>query len=368
MTGGVSENTSITRLQKVLLAAAGIVLALAVSEVVIRFTDTDMRLLRKTLYYECAFLPLHRTSVDAERLYETVPGAILKGVKEVNPKETSYRSMDITINSLGFRNREFAAAKTKGVFRIIIFGGSNTFGAAVGDDDTYPAQLQKLFDEKYPGRVEVWNAGICAYVISQDVAYSREVVKKYDPDMVIFQDTNVGRRAFLYSTTTADIKRLLAKNRELYDENLPPFWQNSPPLAHRVHYVLARSSALYRTLCVGVYSWLGTFNRNDPVNPVTDKYSFFWYYYGQSISEREFNLFTGQLQGRRIALFYINGDSRQNNMPDITMRDNMTVFSLDPSGRPPEYGEIHPPSYVYRWYARELFGFITAGVAAGTAD
>lgn len=362
------QTIAITLPQKLALITTGIILALVFSEVIIRLVSLDMRLLRKALYYQCAFLPLHKTSSNPERLYETTPGAVLKGVKEVHPKETRYRFMDVSINSLGFRNREFSAAKKKGVFRIIIFGGSNTFGATVSNADTYPAQLQNLFDKKYPGRVEVWNAGICAYVISQDVAYAQEVMAKYDPDLLIFQDTNVGRRAFLQNAATDEINRLFSKNPELYSENLPPILRRESSFMQQVHYSMAKSSALYRVLCMAFYSASGAFNSNDPTNSVTHRYRNLWHPYGQSVSNRKFEAFIGRYPNKPIALFYIDENYSENNMPNISIKDNMRVLTLDPSDKAPEYGEIHPPSYVYSWYASELFSFITTNIDIRTTE
>ena len=52
-----------------------------------------------------------------------------------------------TINSKGFRGKEFNLKKT--TKRIICFGGSTTIGVEGGpDDQTYPAQLEKMFMNK----------------------------------------------------------------------------------------------------------------------------------------------------------------------------------------------------------------------------
>ena len=46
-----------------------------------------------------------------------------------------------TINSKGFRGKEFKTFKEK--YRIICFGGSSTIGLKSPDDQTYPAILEK---------------------------------------------------------------------------------------------------------------------------------------------------------------------------------------------------------------------------------
>jgi hypothetical protein len=342
-----------------LLVILSISLALLASESVIRMFSLDVNLMKNTLYYQCAYTPLHRISADPQRIYELTPESSLRSVKDLHPNETKYRELKLSVNSTGFRNRNFPLQKKDGVYRIVFFGGSNTFGAAVSDGDTYPEQLQKLFDKKYPGKVEVWNAGTCAYVMSQNIAYAEDVLQKYSPDMIVFQDTNVGRRAFLFGESTADIKRQLERNKELYPENLPLVRQTASSKLYEIHYALVSNSACYRVLCVAVYKMMGVFTQ-DPTNPISDNKSYFWYYYGQMVNERSLNQFTQRHPEIPVALFYIDDDTYASNNLRVTMRENMRIFVLDATGKPSEYFDIHPPSYVYEWYARELLNFLTS--------
>ncbi len=67
----------------------------------------------------------------------------------------------IRINSLGFRGKDFSPQKEEGTYRIVCLGWSSTFGFFNRDDYTYPAILERLFDESVKDRkVEVINAGI----------------------------------------------------------------------------------------------------------------------------------------------------------------------------------------------------------------
>ena len=362
-------NAKSSTIAKILMIACSTLLVLLSSELLLRVFSVDLRLMRKTLYYQCSFLSIHRTSSDAQRLFELRPNALLKGIPGPNVKETKYKMMDVSINALGFRGRLFEPVKKPGVFRIVIFGGSNTFGASVNDEDTYPAQMQAIFDEKYPGKVEVWNAGICAYEMSQDVAYAETVIKKYDPDLVILQDTNRGRRAFHYNVTLDELKGLFRKNNELYAENIPPLWQQDVRSSERLRYFLNTTgsklhhpliirSALYRTFCLGLYTCLGVFSNNSPIAPVAEKFISFWGYDGQTISNRELNLFTERHQDKKIILFFIREFAHKIGHDGITTRANMGDFTLATEDKPSEYQEIHPTSYVYAWYAREICDFL----------
>lgn len=361
-------NSSIV--SKILLVICGAMLALLSSEMLLRAFNVDMHLLRKTLYYQCSLLPFHRTSSDAQRLYELVPNMSVRDLSSTtHPKETKYsQKIDVSINALGFRGKSFAAAKKAGVFRIVVFGGSNTFGAAVSDEDTYPVQMQKIFDGKYPGKVEVWNAGISAYEMSQDVAYAETVIKKFDPDLIIFQDTNRGRRAFHYGVTNKELRELFSKNNELFIENMPLLGREVVPAAGKVHFFLAsinskiyyflvRVSALYRTFRIGLYHCFGILSHN-PVDPIKKRRDLDFGYIGQIISNRELNLFTERHKDKKIILFFITDIAHSIGHQGVEMRDNMGDFVLPSEGKPLEYREIHPPSYVYAWYARELCNFL----------
>ena len=354
---------------KILLVICSTLLVLLSSELLLRTFSVDLRLMRKTLYYQCSSLPLHKSSSDAQRIYELRPNTSLKGVPHPHSKETKYKTLDISINALGFRGKPFEPAKKPGVFRIVIFGGSNTFGSSVSDEDTYPAQMQRIFDEKYPGKVEVWNAGTCAYEMSQDVAYAETVMKKYDPDIVILQDTNRDRRAFHYNVTFKELKGLFGKNKELYVENIPPLWQLGVrpkermrfflvSLGCKIHHSLVPVSSLYRTLCLSLYSWQGVFAHNTPTVPVAKTFACLWSYDGQIISNRDLNSFTERHKDKKILLFFISELAYKVGHDGVITRENMGDFVLDAKGKPPEYREIHPPSYVYAWYARELCDFL----------
>ena len=87
-----------------------------------------------------------------------------KSVKIIENSQHNYEPNQvhdtITINSFGFRGADFNETKDPNVFRILMVGGSTTFGAgSTSDNTTIPAFLQKEFlDDSYD--VEVINAGV----------------------------------------------------------------------------------------------------------------------------------------------------------------------------------------------------------------
>jgi lysophospholipase L1-like esterase len=89
-------------------------------------------------------------------------------------------------NDHGFRSPPFEDAKRPGVFRILCLGDSSTFGMNVDDADAYPQVLQRLLDERVPGRFEVLNLGVPGYSSRQGLELLRQQALGYRPDLVIF--------------------------------------------------------------------------------------------------------------------------------------------------------------------------------------
>jgi lysophospholipase L1-like esterase len=92
----------------------------------------------------------------------------------------------ISLNSLGFREREFGISKPPGTFRIVCVGDSWTFGANVNQKETYPQRLAGLIDRSYPGAgFEVLNLGTMAYSSLQGLQLMRLRVLEFSPDLVL---------------------------------------------------------------------------------------------------------------------------------------------------------------------------------------
>ncbi|MEI8012126.1 MAG: hypothetical protein WCI27_06565 [Candidatus Omnitrophota bacterium] len=337
-------------LRNFLLTVFVIILSLLGSEIVLFYTGADIAVLRKFLYFQRAEIQLFQPSRNADRLYELKPGVSFE-FDHVSSKETKYSDRLVSVNGLGFRGKTLLKIKPKGVFRIAVFGGSNTQGALVSDNDTYPADMQKIFDKIYPGKVEVWNAGLYAYVLSQDIAYAEYFINEFDPDLIIIQHTNEGRRPFLFGSKLAGLKYLFHHNRDLYKENTPAFFNMDQPWQIEFHSLLSSYSGVYRTVCVGIYSLRFLWKKPSPQDLFNPK-GFNWNnYYAQQNSEYMLNVFLKKYKRIPVVMFYVVGCSRILDVP-------AAKFVLDPSALPEEYHDIHPPSYVYEWYAQKICEFL----------
>jgi lysophospholipase L1-like esterase len=93
----------------------------------------------------------------------------------------------ISINSLGFRGPEISASKN-GAYRIVVLGESTTFGMTIDlDDKPWPERLEQIIRERLKTRrpVQVINAGVPAYSLSDNLARLRGQILPLQPDMII---------------------------------------------------------------------------------------------------------------------------------------------------------------------------------------
>lgn len=69
--------------------------------------------------------------------------------------------------------------------RILSVGDSHTFGTSVARDESYPAQLQRLLDDRSPGHFSLINLGIPGVSSTQVRKRLPAQVARYQPDIVI---------------------------------------------------------------------------------------------------------------------------------------------------------------------------------------
>jgi hypothetical protein len=176
-------------LANLLLLALGIVLALGMMEIGFRVVLHRSKQLEESR--ESAFSMLH-TSAET-LLYRHRPGA-----------HTTYTqdefSVDVSINSHGFRDVERTYDRQDGVFRVFVLGDSFMAALQVEREDALPAQLEARLnaDPRTAGsgyRFEVLNGGVGGYNTLDEYLLLREEAIRYEPDLVLyafFENDTVG--------------------------------------------------------------------------------------------------------------------------------------------------------------------------------
>lgn len=95
------------------------------------------------------------------------------------------RNWNLSVNSIGLRDREFGKKK-KWVFRILVLGDSQTYGLGVEAEETYPKVLERLLNgNNARQKIEVINAGVDTYSNYQKLQYFKESGYKLEPDLVL---------------------------------------------------------------------------------------------------------------------------------------------------------------------------------------
>jgi len=114
--------------------------------------------------------------MDAGRSYTLRPGWTGEQVVEG-------RATQIHVNSSGMRGPELEA-KSADEIRLLVLGDSFIFGYGVADDETVPAQLQRLVGAESGSILTVGNCGVAGYG-TRDLADNLQRHLDLQPDLVI---------------------------------------------------------------------------------------------------------------------------------------------------------------------------------------
>ena len=230
----------------------GISVGFLLAEGLARLADLEGRWLPDLAYYQGVDVNMHQPSLSSGLLYELRPGASAaipaeeaEGVEEEHSWWTDPRV--IRVNKLGHRGPERTLEKSPGVYRILALGGSNTFGAAVSNGESWPGALERSLIAQTGRQVEVWNLGVNGYVTTQKLTQARDALRRFAPDLLLFQLYNTGPRNILLSDDV-DVVGTFHRTPSLYRETL--LW--SPSEAQQLRSWLWGASHLYRAIVLAL--------------------------------------------------------------------------------------------------------------------
>lgn len=117
----------------------------------------------------------------------------LSGIRVPRPGQTGRHSVPghfavtVSINAQRFRaRREYAPAPPPGVTRLAVLGDSLAFGWGAEDDESYPAHLERLLEQRLaPARFEVINAAFPGTCLGEKSAWYEIGVRRFQPALVI---------------------------------------------------------------------------------------------------------------------------------------------------------------------------------------
>jgi len=305
------------------------------AETVVRVGSFDWRLINRMLYYQKADYKNHMAVDSPQMIYRLKPGTY-----DYDKELDGYQ---VTINSLGFRGPERKVEKSPGEFRIVVVGGSNVYGLGLNNGNSWPDYLEQVLNEFKPGRYQVWNLGVCAYVGSQMAAMAQEAVERYSPDLIIYALSNGGPAPFLWGT---EPRSYFSRDWRLWYGLFDPSCLTKGFLPYKVRIQLIRFSRLYRY----IQAYLAVKSEcNWVINP----------YHEQRNVERTRKFFAAN-QGRvEICGFLFPGYKKVSYEVGAYFENtDVPVLTLSAEGKGPEYRNIHPPPYVMKWYAEEIASWL----------
>lgn len=96
------------------------------------------------------------------------------------------RDVPLRFNDVGFRGPDRPFEKPPGTVRVAVMGDSMIASIAVIEDELMTTKLERQLNESFPStRWEVMNFGVGGASPAQGIALYRELVRKFDPDIVL---------------------------------------------------------------------------------------------------------------------------------------------------------------------------------------
>jgi hypothetical protein len=296
-----------------------------------------MRLVEPLIPRQGSDVEVHRQSAVSTLVYEMVPGGRLV---DRSPERWESSPRTVTINSLGFRDEEFQANGPHDGIRIICIGDSNTYGAAVSDEETWPRRLEETLLSEHGAATDVWNLGVSGYGIQQKLLLARRALREFAPDLLIIELYNTGIR---YAPVGVRAAELFDANPDLW----PEFVASAPDPADAIGTSLWRAWAGFRL--VGIVRDRLLASRN-PGARIADLGAPL-----DAAGRIQFQRFLSTETGG-IPVFALITPA---GFPSALLpEESLQVIDLSALEQPfgDEGRHIHPGARVYRWYAQVIAG------------
>ena len=117
-----------------------------------------------------------RASPDLDIQYELKP----------NLRAVRYKTVHVTTNSAGWRDREYTVEKPPGTFRVAVIGDSFTMADGIEIEDVYHSLLEERLNAQGGARrYEFINFGVAGYQLPQYVAVMAKRALAYHPDLIL---------------------------------------------------------------------------------------------------------------------------------------------------------------------------------------
>lgn len=313
-----------------------VAVTLLLLEIGLRATGVHRALVGAALYYQTFDLPVHRTSADRELRYELSPGAS-------HDFDDGTGRWSVHVDRFGARGRERAEPRPYGTFRIVMLGGSTTYGFKTLDDETLPARLEQVLAAHAPvfRSFEVLNFGRCAYVMTQVERLGESVLATYTPDLLVVQVYNAGRRPFLAGPGFAPVDFTPWLDD---DDTILENFDAPPGVPRALHASLVRRVVTWRTAAALWRRWTAP---KYGMNAASD--------YADLLGRRAAARLVEAARAKHVPIVFVTlpGTRTPPSMIGDGLRE-ADLIRLHQPGREPAFYDVHPPPAVLAEWATSL--------------
>ena len=329
----------------------GLFTGLVCVEIAARTTDLESRWMEDLVFYQSADVGMHKASLTPDLLYELKP----KVDVAQDPHSLPGNSEDVAwwsnprvvkTNQLGHRGPERDWERKPGTFRVACLGGSNTFGAAVSNGETWPDALERALSAKTGRTVEVWNLGVSGYVTEQKVALAGSYAEAA-PDLYLFQLSNRGPRPLLLDEGL-NLTESLQGDPAIYREVLV-----GAPRADGLLGAAWWSLASWRLLVVGLNRWARGEDsaHRDRVRNLLDARS-------DRSAQRSFSEFLRETETPVLVIHPpVERGEHWADEVDVPQLDLLAAPNIPAT---PDANNLHPGASVYSWYGDQIADHLIA--------
>lgn len=327
-------------LQMRLLAVAfGLVIAVLLAEVGVRVVDLEARWMPSLVSVNAADPELLVPSDVPGLVYALAPNRSILSTRVESWGDPERR---VSTNSLGLRGPERPLQKPPGTTRIVVLGGSNTYGAAVTDGNPWPDALERSLASRGV-TTEVWNAGVSAYVTTQKVSLAEVALREWSPDLLLFQLFNTGPRHILGSDfEEVDWRPQFNRDPTLWKEQLRWVPESGPG------WWLVRGSALVRAAVMAENRWERSLDPPDRRWIIASEEA------ARVRGERAYVDLRRRWPDVLMALVVVPAGGHAEWWVEDRDGPVLDLRALEPRPNLPGIDDIHPGSEAYAWYGHEL--------------
>ncbi len=252
----------------------------------------------------------------------------------------------------------------EGDFIIAVIGESNTYGSEVSSlEDTYPFKLETFLDLQSDGiDYAVMNFGVPGYVIKQKLLLAERLFSHHDVDLLILQDNNRGV-SLIQANCMKAIKHHFSAFPNSHHEYFISPLRVIPELRHTLWSELSESvdthlsgSAAFRFINAMSLRLLQLYD------PATLQRVVHQIRNSDGSEEAAFvSEFVSRHDDVPLVIFAPPPTQSEHFVSQIQADSSKKhLIKLDASNLSEEYGLIHPPAYVYEWYAEEIADYLIA--------